>query len=97
MSDRIYIKKPSILKELNSYSNQNPEREIEALKATIEERMLDRHYADSFEQSAQISKDIKKLQQKLDSLEKSISANSDKKSDVVASIENKNIKPKLER
>ena len=92
-----YIEKPSILKELNSYANKYPEKEIEELKAAIKERVLDRHYADSFEQSAQISKDIKMLQQKLDNLERSISTNNNKKSDVVTSIENKNIKPKLER
>lgn len=44
-----------------SNSIDNLKDEIKELKAKIEERELDKYYADSFEQSAQIGKDINRL------------------------------------
>ena len=43
----------------------NTLKEIKNLKLQINERELDRYYADSFEQAAQITKDIKELKEQL--------------------------------
>lgn len=45
------------------------EKEIQSLQEQIEDRQLDLHYADSFEQSGQIREDIQKMEAKLSSLE----------------------------
>ncbi|WPH48394.1 hypothetical protein SHT67_14255 (plasmid) [Enterococcus faecalis] len=45
-------------------------KEIKKLEEEIESRILDHNYADSWEQAAQISADIKKKKAKLDSLKK---------------------------
>ena len=45
------------------------EKEIQSLQDQIEDRQLDLHYADSFEQSGQIREDIQKMEAKLSSLE----------------------------
>ena len=44
-------------------------KEIQSLQEQIEDRQLDLHYADSFEQSGQIREDIQKMEAKLSSLE----------------------------
>lgn len=43
--------------------------EIKDLKSQIEERELDKYFSDSFEQSAQIGKDINRLKNKLEQAE----------------------------
>lgn len=45
------------------------EKEIQSLQEQIEDRQLDLHYADSFEQSGQIREDIQKMEAKLSSIE----------------------------
>lgn len=45
------------------------EKEIQSLQEQIEDRQLDLHYADSFEQSGQIREDIQKMKAKLSSIE----------------------------
>lgn len=45
------------------------EKEIQSLQDQIEDRQLDLHYADSFEQSGQIREDIQKMEARLSSLE----------------------------
>ena len=45
------------------------EKEIQSLQEQFEDRQLDLHYADSFEQSGQIREDIQKMEAKLSSLE----------------------------
>lgn len=45
------------------------EKEIQSLQDQIEDRQLDLHYADSFEQSGQIREDIQKMEAKLSSIE----------------------------
>lgn len=45
------------------------EKEIQFLQEQIEDRQLDLHYADSFEQSGQIREDIQKMEAKLSSIE----------------------------
>ncbi|MBU5669271.1 DNA-binding protein [Peptoniphilus sp. MSJ-1] len=52
-----------------SNSIDNLKDEIKELKAKIEERELDKYYSDSFEQSAQIGKDINRLKSKLEKAE----------------------------
>ena len=44
-------------------------KEIQSLQEQIEDRQLDLHYADSFEQSGQIREDIQKMEAKLSSIE----------------------------
>lgn len=48
--------------------NNNLQDEIQMLKKEIQERQLDHYYADSWEQAAQITKDIEKMEQELKSL-----------------------------
>lgn len=45
------------------------EKEIQSLQEQIEDRQLDLHYADSFEQSSQIREGIQKMEAKLSSIE----------------------------
>ena len=45
-------------------------KEIETLEQEIQSRILDRHYADSWEQAAQISADLKKKEAELPKLKK---------------------------
>ena len=45
------------------------EKEIQSLQEQIEDRQLDLHYADSFEQSGQIREGIQKMEAKLSSIE----------------------------
>ena len=45
------------------------EKEIQSLQEQIEDRQLDLHYADSFEQSGHIREDIQKMEAKLSSIE----------------------------
>ena len=45
------------------------EKEIQSLQEQIEDRQLDLHYADSFEQAGQIREDIQKMEAKLSSIE----------------------------
>ena len=45
------------------------EKEIQSLQEQIEDRQLDLHYADAFEQSGQIREDIQKMEAKLSSIE----------------------------
>lgn len=45
-------------------------KEIETLEQEIQSRILDHHYADSWEQAAQISADIKKKEAELAKLKK---------------------------
>ncbi len=49
--------------------NEKLKDEIAELKSQIEERKLDHHYADSFEQAAQITEDIKGMEDRLAILE----------------------------
>ena len=67
---------------------QNSEKEKEALKTEIqslqeqiEDRQLDLHYADSFEQSGQIREDIQKMEAKLSSLEERLKKTVEKASE----------------
>lgn len=48
------------------------EKEIQSLQEQIEDRQLDLHYADSFEQSGQIREDIQKMEAKLSSIEEKL-------------------------
>ncbi|NSP41694.1 hypothetical protein HRE82_15220 [Enterococcus faecalis] len=48
-------------------------KEIEILEEEIQSRILDHRYADSWEQTAQISADIKKKEAELASLKKKVS------------------------
>jgi len=56
-------------------------KEIQSLQEQIEDRQLDLHYADSFEQSGQIREDIQKMEAKLSSLEERIKKTVEKASD----------------
>lgn len=67
------------------------EKEIQSLQEQIEDRQLDLHYADSFEQSGQIREDIQKMEAKLSSLEERLKKTVEKASEK----ENKNIKEKV--
>ena len=60
--------------------------EIEKLKNNIEEREKDLFYADSWEQSGQISKDIERMKIKLDYLTKQGKNEKDRKESVVGTI-----------
>ena len=51
----------------------NKLKEIETLEEEIQSRILDHHYADSWEQAAQISADIKKTESELAKLKKKAS------------------------
>lgn len=57
------------------------EKEIQSLQEQIEDRQLDLHYADSFEQSGQIREDIQKMEAKLSSLEERIKKTVEKASE----------------
>lgn len=56
-------------------------KEIQSLQEQIEDRQLDLHYADSFEQSGQIREDIQKMEAKLSSLEERIKKTVEKASE----------------
>ena len=57
------------------------EKEIQSLQDQIEDRQLDLHYADSFEQSGQIREDIQKMEAKLSSLEERLKKTVEKASE----------------
>lgn len=57
------------------------EKEIQSLQEQIEDRQLDLHYADSFEQSGQIREDIQKMEAKLSSLEERLKKTVEKASE----------------
>jgi len=56
-------------------------KEIQSLQEQIEDRQLDLHYADSFEQSGQIREDIQKMEAKLSSLEERLKKTVEKASE----------------
>ena len=57
------------------------EKEIQSLQDQIEDRQLDLHYADSFEQAGQIREDIQKMEAKLSSLEERLKKTVEKASE----------------
>ena len=57
------------------------EKEIQSLQDQIEDRQLDLHYADSFEQSGQIREDIQKMEAKLSSIEERLKKTVEKASE----------------
>ena len=56
-------------------------KEIQSLQEQIEDRQLDLHYADSFEQSGQIREDIQKMEAKLSSIEERLKKTVEKASE----------------
>lgn len=64
------IKFQRINVEIKQEVSMNRLKEIETLEQEIQSRILDRHYADSWEQAAQISADFKKKEAELAKLKK---------------------------
>lgn len=82
----IRILSTKMLKAREQMQNSEKEKEalkkeIQSLQEQIEDRQLDLHYADSFEQSGQIREDIQKMEAKLSSLEERIKKTVEKASE----------------
>lgn len=82
----IRILSTKMLKAREQMQNSEKEKEalkkeIQSLQEQIEDRQLDLHYADSFEQSGQIREDIQKMEAKLSSLEERLKKTVEKASE----------------